>query len=141
MKRGKIEGFVMDSRTMMRGESEDDSRLRNLSYFAQSSLAQASITQMSLPRLTFLCHLSSLTSIYQIPELCSLTNPMQPLISRWYNPDKRCDVMVGSSTISSEQFQELQDLSLKVGEQETSGVGEGGCHWLYCSPNIFRMTC
>ena len=36
--------------------------------------------------------------------------------------------MVGSSTISSEQFQELQGLSLKVGEQETSGVGEGGCH-------------
>ena len=50
---------------------------------------------MSLPRLTFLYHLSSSTSICQIPELCSPTNPMQPPISRWYNPDKRCDVMVG----------------------------------------------
>ena len=97
---------------------------------------------MSLPRLTFLCRLSLSTSICQIPKFClTPTNPMQPPISRWYNPDKRCDVMVGSSTISSEQFQELQELSLKVGEQETSGVGEGGCHWLYCPPNIFRMTC
>ena len=53
---------------------------------------------------------------------------MQPPISRWYNPDKRCDVMVGSLTISSEQLQELQELSLKVGEQKTIGVSEGGCH-------------
>ena len=36
--------------------------------------------------------------------------------------------MVGSSTISSEQFQELQEWSLKVGEQETGGVVEEGCH-------------
>jgi len=34
MKRGKIEGFIMDSRIVKRVESEDDSRLRNLSYFA-----------------------------------------------------------------------------------------------------------
>jgi len=34
MKREKIEGFVMDSRIVKRVESEDDSRLRNLSYFA-----------------------------------------------------------------------------------------------------------
>jgi hypothetical protein len=30
----KIEGFAMDSRTVMRVESEEDSQLRNLSYFA-----------------------------------------------------------------------------------------------------------
>jgi hypothetical protein len=34
MKRGKIKGSIMDSRTVMRVESEDDSQLRNLSYFA-----------------------------------------------------------------------------------------------------------
>jgi hypothetical protein len=34
MKRGKIEGSVMDSRTINRVESEDDSQLRNLSHFA-----------------------------------------------------------------------------------------------------------
>jgi hypothetical protein len=34
IKRGKIEGSTMDSRTVMRVESEDDSQLRNLSYFA-----------------------------------------------------------------------------------------------------------
>jgi hypothetical protein len=34
MKMGKIEGSIIDSRTVMRIESEDDSQLRNLSYFA-----------------------------------------------------------------------------------------------------------
>ena len=53
---------------------------------------------------------------------------MQPPFSGCFNPDKICDVMVGSSTISSEQLQGLQELSLKVGEQETSGVVEEGCH-------------
>ena len=65
---------------------------------------------------------------------------MQPPFSGWFNLDKRCDVMMGSSTISIEQLQEFQEASLKVGEQETSGVVEGGCHWLYRSSNIFRMT-
>ena len=102
----------------------------------------ASIAQMSLPRWDIPLPFKLSTIIRKIPEFyLTPTNPMQPPISRWYNPDKRCDVMVGSSTISSEQFQELQELSLKVGEQETSGVGKGGCHWLYCPPNIFRMTC
>jgi hypothetical protein len=30
----KIEGSIMDSRTVKRVESEDDSQLKNLSYFA-----------------------------------------------------------------------------------------------------------
>jgi len=34
IKRGKIEGSTMDSITMMRVESKDDSQLRNLSHFA-----------------------------------------------------------------------------------------------------------
>ena len=34
IKMGKIEGSTMDSRTVKRVESEDDSQLRNLSYFA-----------------------------------------------------------------------------------------------------------
>jgi hypothetical protein len=34
IKMGKIEGSTVDSRTMKRVESEDDSQLRNLSYFA-----------------------------------------------------------------------------------------------------------
>ena len=45
--------------------------------------------------------------------------------------------MVGSSAISIEQ---LQESSPEVGEQETSGVCEGGCHWLNCRQNILRMT-
>jgi len=36
--------------------------------------------------------------------------------------------MVGSSAISIEQMQEFQEASLEVGEQETSGVCEEGCH-------------
>ena len=36
--------------------------------------------------------------------------------------------MMGSSTISIGQLQEFQEASLKVGEQETSGVVEEGCH-------------
>ena len=66
---------------------------------------------------------------------------MQPLFSRWFNLDKRCVVMVGSSAISIEQLQEFQEASPKVGEQETSKFCEGGHHWLYCPPNIFKMTC
>jgi hypothetical protein len=50
---------------------------------------------------------------------------MQPPFSRWYNPDKRCDVMVGSSAISIEQ---LQESSPEVGEQETSEICEEACH-------------
>jgi len=34
MKMGNIEGYIMGARTIMRVESEDDSQLRNLSYFA-----------------------------------------------------------------------------------------------------------
>jgi hypothetical protein len=34
IKMGKIEGFTVDSRTVKRVESEDDSKLRNLSHFA-----------------------------------------------------------------------------------------------------------
>jgi len=41
---------------------------------------------------------------------------MQPPFSMWYNPDKRCDVMVGSSTISIEQLQEFQEASPEVSE-------------------------
>ena len=59
----------------------------------------------------------------------------------WCNPDKRCDVMVGSSAISIEQLQEFQEASPEVGEQETSRLCEGGHYWLYCPPNIFKMTC
>ena len=59
----------------------------------------------------------------------------------WCNPDKRCDVMVGSSAISIEQLQEFQEASPEVGEQETSRLCEGGHHWLYCPSNIFKMTC
>ena len=81
---------------------------------------------MSLPRLTFLCHLSSSTNICQIPELCSLKNPMQPPISRWYNPDKRCDVMVGSSTISSDSCKNCKNWVWKlVSKRQLESVKEG----------------
>jgi len=66
---------------------------------------------------------------------------MQLPFSTWHNPDKICDVMVGSLAISIEQLQEFQEASPEVGEQETSRVCEGECHWLYYPPNIFRMTC
>ena len=93
---------------------------------------------MSLPRLTFICHPSWTTSICQIPDFfLTLTDPMQPPFSRWYNPDKRCDVMVGSSAISIEQ---LQESSPEVGEQETSEICEEACHWSFCHPNIIRIT-
>ena len=85
---------------------------------------------------------SLFTSICQIPDFyLTPTNPMQPPFSRWYNLDKRCDVMVGSSTISIEQLREFQESSPEVGEQKTGSFCEGGCHWLYWPPSIFRMTC
>jgi len=116
-------------------------KVGNLTYEVQSDLVVASIAQVPLSGLTSLCHLSLFTSICQIPDFClTPTNPMQPPFSRWYNLDKRCDVMVGSLAISIEQLQEFQEASPEVGEQETSRVCEGGCHWLYCPPNILRMT-
>ena len=97
---------------------------------------------MSLPKIDILCYVGLFTRICQILDFCKTpTNPMQPPFSRWFNPDKRCDVMMGSSTISIEQLQEFQEASLKVGEQRTSGACKGGCHWLYCPPNIIKMTC
>jgi hypothetical protein len=39
---GKIRGLTMDSRTIMRDESEDGSQMRNLSYVVQPSLVLAS---------------------------------------------------------------------------------------------------
>ncbi|KAI5599402.1 hypothetical protein BDE02_02G194000 [Populus trichocarpa] len=87
---------------------------------------------MSLPRLTFICHPSWTTNICQIPDFfLTLTDPMQPSFSRWYNPDKKWDVMVGSSTISVEQRQEFQ---------ESSSICEGACHRSFCRQNILRMT-
>jgi hypothetical protein len=41
---------------------------------------------------------------------------MQPPFSRWYNPNKGRDVMVGSLAIAIEQLQEFQELSPEVGE-------------------------
>ena len=38
----------------------------------------------------------------------NLPNTRLLLDSRWFNLDKRCDVMVGSSAISMEQLQEFQ---------------------------------
>jgi hypothetical protein len=46
--------------------------------------------------------------------------------------------MVGFSAISIEQLQEFQEASPEVGEQEASGVCEGGCHWL---PALQRDAC
>jgi len=45
---------------------------------------------MSLPRLTSLCHSSLSTSICPDSRLVALTplNHMQPLFSRWYNPNE-----------------------------------------------------
>ena len=86
--------------------------------------------------------MSLFTSSCQIPDVyLTPTNPMQPPFSGWFSPDKRCDVMIGSSTISIEQLQKFQEASLKVGEQGTNGACKGGCHWLYCPPNIIKMTC
>jgi len=62
---------------------------------------------------------------------------MQPRFLMWYNPNRRFEYHGGSSAISIEQ---LQESSPEVGEQETSGVCEGGCHWLNCRQNILRMT-
>jgi len=68
-------------------------------------------------------HVSLFTSICQIPDFClTPTNPMQLPFSRWYNPNKRCDVMVGSSAISIELLREFQESSPEVGEQKTGSL-------------------
>jgi len=65
------------------------------------------------------CHVSLFTSICQIPDFClTPTNPMQLPFFRWYNPNKRCDVRVGSSAISIEQLREFQESSPEAGEQK-----------------------
>jgi hypothetical protein len=56
----------------------------------------------------------------------------------WYNPNRRFEYHGG---ISGHSVEQLQESSLEVGEQKMRGICERGCHWLYCPPNIFRMTC
>jgi hypothetical protein len=56
MDMGKIECSTMNSITMMRDESGDDSEDGNHSYVVKSNLPVASTTQVSLPRLTSFCH-------------------------------------------------------------------------------------
>jgi hypothetical protein len=34
----------------------------------------------------------------------------------------------------------MMEMTLNLDEQDASWVCERWCHWLYCPPNIFRMT-
>ena len=133
----------MDSITVMRVESEDDSQLRKPQLFClvRSCYNISCSNVFAKDRHSFAMWVYLLASARSQTQCMTPTKPMQPLFSRWFNLDKRCVVMVGSSAISNEQLQEFQEASLEVGEQETSGVCEGGCHWLYCPRISSRMTC
>jgi len=81
----------------------------NLNYVVEPSLVVSSTTPISLPKIyiPLPCEVY-LPAPIRFQTFClTPTNPMQPPFSMWYNPDKRCDVMVGSSNISIEQFQEF----------------------------------
>jgi hypothetical protein len=90
---GKIEGSAMDSKTMMRDKSEDNSE-GGKCYLYGLAMSHCSINcsnvfaKIDMPQ--------PLKFVYQHllrPRLVVLTpsNPMQPLFPRWYNPDKRCE--------------------------------------------------
>jgi len=84
---------------------------------------------------------SLFTSICQIPDLVPRLHqiPCNHYFPRWYNPNMRFEYHGGG--ISGYSVEQLQESSPEVGGQETNRFCEGGCHWLYCPPNIFRMKC
>ena len=84
--------------------------------------------------------MSLFTNICQIPDLVPRLHqiPCNHYFPRWYNPNRRFEYHGG---ILGHSVEQLQESSPEVGEQETSGVCEGGCPLLYCPLNIFRMTC
>jgi hypothetical protein len=93
----KIGGLTMDSRTIMRDESEDDSQVRNLSCMVQPGLTIASTTQMPLLKIDIPLPFEFAYQHLLDSRLISLTpsNLMQPPFSRWYNPDERCEYHSG----------------------------------------------
>jgi hypothetical protein len=88
MKRGKIKGSAMDSRTMMRDESEDNFEggkpyLYGLARSHYNINCSNVFAKIDIPR--------SLEFVYQHlsdPGFIALTpsNPIHPSFSRWYNP-------------------------------------------------------
>jgi hypothetical protein len=90
---GKTEGSNMDSRTMMRDKSEDNSEggkcyLYGLAMSHYSINCSNVFAKIDIPRpLKFVYqHLLRPRFVVLIPS-----TPMQPLFPRWYNPDKRCE--------------------------------------------------
>jgi hypothetical protein len=108
---GRIKGSTMDSRTVMRDESEDGSQVGDFSCV--SSLIVTSTAQISLSRLTSLCHSSLSTSICWIPNLL----PRLRQISCNHRflggiiQTRDVNIIVGSLAILVEHMQEFQESS------------------------------
>jgi hypothetical protein len=90
---GKIKGSAMDSRTMMRDESKDNSEVGK-PYLCGLAMSHCSINCSNVfakidipPPLDFVYqHMSDSRLVASTP-----LNLIQPSFSRWYNPDKRCE--------------------------------------------------
>jgi hypothetical protein len=124
MKKWKIEGSAMDSRTVKRWIRRWLWRRETIvMWFSQVSQSTNYSNVFAKDRHSFAMWVYLLASARFQTFYLTPTNPMQPPFSKWYNPDKRWDVMVGSSAISIEQMQEFQ---------ESSSVCERWCHRSFC---------
>jgi hypothetical protein len=90
---GKIEGSNMDSRTMMRDKSEDNSEggkcyLYGLVMSHYSINCSNVFAKIDIPRPLKFVYKHLLRPRFVVP---TPSTPMQPLFPRWYNPDKRCE--------------------------------------------------
>lgn len=113
MKRRKIEGSIMDSKTIMRNESEDNSK-GGKPYLCGLAMSHYNINcsnvfaKIDIPQ--------PLEYVYQHlldSGLIALTpsNPIQPPFPRWYNSDKRFEYHWGILRHPVEQLHKFQESS------------------------------
>ena len=101
----------------------------------QSGLIIASTSQMSLLKMDIYLPLKFVYQNLLESGLVAptLSNPMQPLFSRWYVLDERCEYHGGGLELFDWKLQKFQVSSLKDGEQEIGWVCEGRSYLIIIS--------
>ena len=134
IKMGKIEGSTMNSRTIRTNESEDDFQLGNLGYV--SGLAITSTTQMSLSKINIPLPLEFVYQYLLDSEILTLTlsKPMQPPFSRWYDLNQRCDY---HNRVLGHSFENYKNFMYQVRKLVSKGqiefVKSGGTYHIVTS--------
>jgi len=134
IKMGKFEGSTMDSRIMWTNQSEDDFQLGNLS--CASGLAITSTTQMPLSEINIPLPLEFVYQYLLGSGILTptLSKPMQPPFSRWYDPNQRCDYhsgVLGHSIENCKNF--MYQVRKLVSKGQIEFVKSGGTYHIVTS--------